>query len=105
MTALGPDPAVLAWRQALSPQPRREPIGRHWWRSWVTEQYRAARASWEAGRESSRPAYNAAGAANSGAAAYQLTDAEYAALYPRPTFRDTLQALSCKADPFTLAGL
>lgn len=105
LPALGEDPAVLAWRQAMAPRPRYTTNGRHWWREWVTDSYRSARDAWEARRESGAAAYGAAGAANSDAAAYQLSDAEYAELYPPPTFRDVLQALSCRADPFILAGL
>jgi hypothetical protein len=102
LIAMTDEPAVLAWRQALSPRPRHTTHGRHWWREWVTDNYRSARAAWEARRESGASAYAAAGAANSQAAVYQLTDAEYADLFPPPTFGGMLQALSLGADPFDL---
>lgn len=46
------DPAVMTWAIALAPQPRTEPVGRHWWRELVTEHHRNARDAWEALRES-----------------------------------------------------
>lgn len=58
----------------------------------LVENYRDARFANEALRESSAPAYGAAGAANSGAGAHQLTDDEFRELYPAPTFKDWLIA-------------
>lgn len=92
----GEDPAVTTWRIALAPRPRYR-VGRHWWRELVTGAYRDARDAWEARRESGAPAWGAAGAAHSGAACHQLTDAEYAALYPPPTLRDFLTGMSTGA--------
>lgn len=93
----GEDPAVLTWRIALSPRPRHSTNGRHWWRELVTNTYRDARDAWEARRESGAPAWNAAGAANSDVAMYQLSDQEYAELYPPPRFGDFLAELASGA--------
>jgi hypothetical protein len=49
--------------------------------------YRDSRDAWEAARESDAPAWDAAGAANSGAAAHQLDDAAFREAYPAPTFK------------------
>lgn len=95
------DPAVIAWRMALAPRPQHR-VGRHWWRELVTDTYHSARDAWQALRESGTPAYGAAGAANSGAACYQLTDAEFAELYPPPTLHDAMRALmGAQLDPYT----
>lgn len=56
----------------------------------IVEEYRDARRAWEDRRESDEPAYGAAGASGSGAACYQLSDEEYAELYPPPLFKDFL---------------
>jgi len=56
----------------------------------LVDEYRAARDAVEVLRESSAPAYGAAGAANSGAGAHQLSDAEFHELYAAPTFKDWL---------------
>ena len=45
------EPAVLTWMIALSPRPRPEPTGRHWWRELVTDAYRAAYHAWWLERE------------------------------------------------------
>lgn len=58
----------------------------------LVETYRGARDAVEKLRESDAPAYGAAGAAHSGAAAHQLSDHEFAELYPAPTFKDWLIA-------------
>jgi hypothetical protein len=50
----------------------------------------SAHAAWSERRESGAPAYQAAGAAHSGAACYQLSDREYRMLYPEPTLKDFL---------------
>lgn len=101
-TSCTEDPAVVAWRMALAPQQRPEPVGRHWWRELVTDAHRSARDAWLALRESSTPAYAAAGAANSGAACYQLSDEEFAQLFPPPTLTDAMRALSGqRLDPYS----
>lgn len=94
MRPIDEDPAVTSWRIALAPRPRYSPPGRHWWRELVTHTYRDARAAWEHRRESSAPAWGAAGAAHSSAGCHQLTDEEYRELYPPPLFRDVLIGLS-----------
>jgi hypothetical protein len=58
----------------------------------MVESYRDAVDATQALRESDAPAYGAAGAANSGAAMYQLSDAEFRELHPTPLFKDWLQA-------------
>ena len=58
----------------------------------LVEEYRSARDAVDELRESDAPAYGAAGAANSGAAAHQLSDAEFRELYHAPTFKDWLIA-------------
>lgn len=62
----------------------------HRWREYVTAAYHEARDALAAIRESRRPAWRAAGGANSGAGCDQLSDAEFAAAYGRVTFRDIL---------------
>lgn len=88
----GEDPAVLTWRIALAP--RYSTGGRHWWRDLVTSCYRDARDAWEARRHSNLPAWGAPGAAHSGAACHQLSDDEFADLFPPPMLRDFLIGLS-----------
>lgn len=65
-------------------------IGRNWWREYNVDCWSSAHAAWAERRESSAPAYMAAGASHSGAACYQLSDREYADLYPQPTLKDFL---------------
>lgn len=91
---MGEDPSVITWRIALAPRPRYNTGGRHWWRDLVTSTYRDARDAWEARRESDQPAWNAPGAAHSGVACHQLSDEEFADLYPPPLFGDFLAHLS-----------
>lgn len=88
------DPAVLTWRIALAPRPRYSTGGRHWWRELVTATYQDARHAWEARRHSDQPAWSAAGAAHSGVACHQLSDEEFAQLYPPPRLQDFLTGLS-----------
>lgn len=88
------DPAVITWRIALAPRPRFSTGGRHWWRELVTSTYRDAADAWAHRRESDQPAWGAPGAAHSGVACYQLSDEEFAALFPRPRFGDFLAHLS-----------
>lgn len=57
----------------------------------LVESYRDARFASESLRESDAPAYGAAGAAHSGAAAYQLDDAAFRELYGAPTFKEWLE--------------
>lgn len=56
------------------------------------ETYRHARDAWEQLRESGLVVVNAAGGAHSTVAAYQLSDEEFAELYPPPLFKDWLKA-------------
>lgn len=91
------EPAVLTWMIALAPRPHYSTGGRHWWRELVTQTYRAARDARSALRESSHPVYSVAGTANSGAAAYQLSDAEFDEAFPAPRFGDVLHAMSTGA--------
>lgn len=65
-------------------------IGYNWWREMNYELWFAADAAWLALRESNYPAWGAAGAANSGAAMYQLSDEEFRRLHPRPTLKEFL---------------
>lgn len=65
-------------------------IGRNWWREFNMDCWRSAHDAWEQRRESDAPAYQAAGAAHSGAACYQLSDREYQTLYPQPTLKEFL---------------
>jgi hypothetical protein len=52
----------------------------------------SAHAAWAQRRESGALAYQAAGAAHSDAACYQLSDREYRGLYPEPTLKEFLLA-------------
>lgn len=64
----------------------------------IIDAYRAAAAAWLERRESGRSVQGrAAGTANSDVAYYQLTDAEYKVLHPKPLFRDFL--LQMARDP------
>jgi hypothetical protein len=86
---------VLTWRIAMSPRPRFSTGGRHWWRDYVTETFRAADNARAALRESGGDAGgHAAGAAGSNAGYYQLTDEEFDAQHPRPRLKDFMVALS-----------
>lgn len=84
------------WMMALAPRPgvRVSAPGHHWWRELVTEVHSHAVAAREALRESGKPAYNTAGAANSDAAYYQLSDEEFDLLHPPPKLRDAMVHLS-----------
>lgn len=84
--ALTDDPAVLAWQVALSPRPRPEPIGRHWWRELVTEAWRAALDAWEAKREEV-------------AIGYATEMREFEEQFPRPRLADFMVHLSNGHDP------
>lgn len=92
------EPAVLTWRIALAPRPRAEPRGRHWWREYVTSTWRAAHDSWAALRSSGLDlGSSVAGGAGSNMAAYQLSDEEFAAIFPQPRLADFMVALSTGA--------
>lgn len=65
-------------------------IGRNWWREYNMEIWRSAHDAWVQRRESDAPAFDAAGAANSGVCCYQLDDREYRELYPEPTLKEIL---------------
>lgn len=95
------EPAVLSWMMALAPRPgaRVSAPGHHWWRELVTEVHQHAAAARAALRESSHPAYQAAGAGNSGAAYYQLSDDEFDLLHPAPRLKDAMVYLSRGGDP------
>lgn len=56
----------------------------------LVEEYRDARHAWEALRESDVIVMGVAGTAHAAVAAYQLTDAEFAAVFPPPLFKDWL---------------
>lgn len=90
------EPAVLAWMCVTAGRRRpSEPKRRHWWRELVTATYRDARDAREALRESGQPApASIAGAAHSGAAYYQLSDAEFAEAHPPVRFGGVLEAMS-----------
>lgn len=90
------EPAVLTWMIALAPRPggRVSAPGHHWWRELVTEVHASAVAARDALRESSHAAYQAAGAAHSGAAYYQLSDEEFNELHPAPRLGDVMRQLS-----------
>lgn len=93
------EPAVLAWMIATAGERRpRAPRRRHWWRELVTDTYRAARDARDARdalRESGQPApASIAGAAHSGAAYYQLSDAEFNAAHPPVRFADVLEHMA-----------
>ena len=95
------EPAVLTWMMALAPRPgvRVSAPGHHWWRELVTEVHRSAADARAALRESSKPAYQAAGAANSDAAYYQLSDEEFDELHPPPRLKDAMVHLSQGLQP------
>lgn len=65
-------------------------IGYNWWREHNMDIWRSAHDAWVQRRESSAPAFGAAGAANSGVCCYQLSDGEYRELYPEPTLKEFL---------------
>lgn len=90
------EPAVLMWMMALAPRAgaRVSAPGHHWWRELVTEVHQSAAAARDALRESGKPAFNAAGAANSDAAYYQLSDEEFDLLHPAPRLKDAMVQLS-----------
>lgn len=67
-------------------------IGHNWWREYNTSLWRDAHDAWLHRRESSLPAFGAAGAAHSDVCCYQLSDREYRELYPEPTLREMLVA-------------
>lgn len=77
---MGEDPAVLTWRIALAPRPRFR-VGRHWWREYVVEAYRAADHAWWLAREST-------------ALGYSTEMREFAEHTPRPRLRDFMVHLS-----------
>lgn len=83
MTGPGEDPAVLTWRIALAPRPRPRG-GRHWWREYVTDVYRAADHAWWLARENA--AYG-----------YHTEMREFAEAHPRPRLRDFMVHLSTGA--------
>lgn len=65
-------------------------IGYNWWREYNTEALLHAEHAWQALRESSLPAHGVAGTAHSEVAMYQLSEAEFRELYPRPTLKQFL---------------
>lgn len=78
------EPSVLTWRIALAPRPRFSTGGRHWWREFVVDAFRAADHAW----------YLEAEAASVG---YATELAEFAAEKPRPRLRDFMVHLSTGA--------
>lgn len=64
------------------------------WVRFIMDHWTSDDARWHALRESGTPAYQIAGAANSGVACYQLSEDEFRALYPRPRLRDYMVGLS-----------
>lgn len=97
----GEDPNVLSWRLALAPRPRHTTHGRHWWREYVTEMYRAARDARDAMRESGVQApTSVAGAAGSQVAYFQIEREEFDRLFPAPTFRSFLEDLGGQEPPW-----
>lgn len=78
---LDADPAVLTWSAALAPRPRVEPVGRHWWREWVTDAWRSADHAWWLAREAT-------------ALGYDTEEREFAAEHPRPRLSDFMRHLS-----------
>lgn len=62
-------------------------IGRNWWREMNCEMLQHSEDAWQSMRFSGLPAYGVAGAAHSGAAMYQLSEAEFRELHPRPTLK------------------
>lgn len=86
----GEDPAVTAWRLALAPRPRYTTGGRHWWREYVQEAWRAANDAWEAAAE----------AASNG---WATELAEFEAKHPRPNLKAFLVGLGGgRSDPYEL---
>lgn len=75
------EPAVLTWMIALSPRPRPEPVGSHWWREMVTDAWRAADQAWQMKREAV-------------AIGYATEMREFAEAHPRPTLGAFMRALS-----------
>lgn len=65
-------------------------IGYNWWREYNTDALRHAEDAWQALRESALPAHSVAGAAHSGVAMYQLSEAEFREMHPRPTLKQFL---------------
>lgn len=82
MSTFTDEPSVLTWACALAPRPRAPaPTGRHWWREYVTETWRAAYDAWQiAHEEASR--------------GYEAEAAEHRAANPPPTLRATMTGLS-----------
>lgn len=63
----------------------------------VVEEYQAARAAWDALRESGEAASaGVAGTAGSSAGYYQLSDEEFRQLHPMPQFKDFLIELGAR---------
>lgn len=66
-------------------------IGYNWWRVYNCEALAAAEAAWQSRRESGEPINtDAVAGASYDTAYYQLTEAEYRALHPRPNLKDFL---------------
>ena len=75
------EPAVLTWMIALSPRPKPEPVGGHWWRELVTSSWRAAWDQWEADAEVA-------------AIGYETELAEFREQHPPPTLKAFMTGLS-----------
>ena len=68
-------------------------IGRNWWREWITAELHTAEAEWQRKRESGEPIHtDAVPGATYDTAYYQLSEAEYRLIFPRPTLKDFLVA-------------
>lgn len=57
----------------------------------MVEDYRAARDAWQSLRESGVIVTGVAGTSHAAVAAYQLTDDEFASVFPPPLFKDWLE--------------
>jgi len=87
------DPAVTTWRIALAPRPRFSTGGRHWWREYVTDCYRAADHAWWLAREAV-------------AIGYATEMREYAETNPRPRLKDFMTQLSTgRLAPESIGGV
>jgi hypothetical protein len=66
-------------------------IGYNWWREMNVHQFHSADGDWLSKRESGDPIHtDRIPGAGYDTAYYQLTDAEFRVLHPRPTFKDCL---------------
>jgi hypothetical protein len=68
-------------------------IGYNWWREWNVAELHAAENDWQAKRESGDPIHtDRVPGASYDTAYYQLSDAEFRMIHPRPTLKDFLVA-------------